>query len=65
MRTTLERLRSEHHKAARLFADGCSVFEVSAKTGRTEKNIAELELDPTFVGLVQFYRRQRNEDRSN
>lgn len=60
--TILERLRSEHHKAAKLIAAGCSIFEVATSTRRSEKNIADLQCDPAFVGLVQFYREKDDEN---
>lgn len=64
MTTTLDRLRSVHHKAARMFAAGFSVCEIARETGRDEKNIANLEADPTFVGLVCFYRNQSDGERN-
>lgn len=60
--TTLDRLRSEHHKAAKMLAAGFSVWEVSIQTNRTEKSIDDLISDPAFSGLVQFYRKQNDED---
>lgn len=60
--TILERLRNAHHKPAKLFAAGYSVCQVAVETRRTEKNITDLQSDPAFAGLVQFYKGKGDED---
>jgi hypothetical protein len=58
--TVLERLRSAHHKPARLFASGLSVSEIAKCLNLSEASVADLENDPAFIGLVQHYKDKEN-----
>lgn len=65
MSKVLDRLRNSHHKPAQLFASGYSVSEIAVLINRDESSIADLELDPTFRGLVQHYRDKNNGNEGN
>ena len=53
-----KRLRDSHHAAARLFAEGRRVPEVSVATGYSTARLRTLQQDQTFIELVGFYREQ-------
>lgn len=54
----LQRLRATHHRQAQLLAEGKSVTEVAAIVGCTPQRLTQLQVDPTFTNLIQFYQDQ-------
>jgi hypothetical protein len=52
------RIRTTHHMAARLLAEGRASVEVGAMTGYTPARINQLQKDPTFQELVAHYKDQ-------
>lgn len=57
----LKKLRDRHHSLARFIADGMSYGEASIATGYNKETVTLLMQDPTFLGLVEFYRGQKQE----
>ncbi len=55
--SSLQRIRESHHAAARLLAMGETPQAVSVITGFSASTISRLLQDPTFMGLVEFYRK--------
>lgn len=51
----LSTVRARHHMAARLFAAGLSVHDVSLQTGYTTSRLYVLKGDPTFRDLIAHY----------
>lgn len=58
--TPIKKLRDTHHALARCIAAGMRDVEASAVTGYSQSRISILKSDPTFVGLVAFYRENVN-----
>ena len=54
---TVQRLRESHHALARILAMGESQTAAAAITGFATSTISRLLVDPTFAGLVEFYRK--------
>jgi hypothetical protein len=54
----LKQLRATHHRQAQLLAAGHSVGEVAVIVGCTTQRLVQLQVDPTFVELVAFYKDQ-------
>lgn len=54
---TVQRLRESHHALARIIAMGEEPQAAAAITGFAVGTIYRLLKDPTFMGLVEFYRR--------
>jgi hypothetical protein len=54
----LKKLRAVHHQQAQLLASGKSVKDVAAIIGCTTQRIIQLQTDPSFNDLVQYYRDQ-------
>lgn len=52
----LKRLRASHHLTARLLAEGRSVKETALIVGYSAQRVSDLQVDPTFDGLVTYYR---------
>jgi hypothetical protein len=55
----LQRLRAVHHRQAQLLASGKKVHEVAAIVGCTPQRIVQLQIDPSFAELVDYYRDQQ------
>ena len=51
----LAKIRTSHHKAARLLAIGMGPVEVSLHTGYTPQRITDLQKDPAFQELLAVY----------
>lgn len=49
------RMRSSHHAAARMLAEGKRPGEVAAVTGYSQSTISVLQRDPAFANLVALY----------
>lgn len=58
---TIKRLKQIHHELARLLASGLSPAEVAASTGYSASRISILQRDPSFKGLMDHYKTQRDE----
>jgi len=59
----LQRLKANHHAAARLIASGLSAVEVAHQVGLTPQRVRDLERDdPAFKDLVENYYRQMQSD---
>ena len=54
----LQKLRATHHRQAMLLAGGKDLNEVAAIVGCTVQRLVQLQVDPTFVELVSYYRDQ-------
>ncbi len=54
----LQKLRATHHRQAQLLASGKSVKEVAAIVGCTTQRLVQLQVDPTFRELMNYYRDQ-------
>jgi hypothetical protein len=54
----VQKLRAIHHRQAALLADGKSVKEVAAIVGCTTARLTQLQNDPSFAELVEFYKDQ-------
>jgi hypothetical protein len=54
----LQKLRATHHRQAQLLAQGKKLTEVAAIVGCTTQRLVQLQVDPTFVELVSFYKDQ-------
>lgn len=54
----LQRIRASHHSLARCIASGMKHTQASLVTGYTAARISFLCQDPTFVALVEDYRRE-------
>lgn len=52
----IAKLRDTHHALARAIASGLKDVQVSALTGYSQSRISILKGDPTFAGLIAFYR---------
>lgn len=57
----IKKLRERHHHLARALASGMTNAEAALATGYSETRISILLDDPTFVGLVEFYRGRKDE----
>lgn len=55
---SLQRLKTIHHIAARLLATGQSCSEVALVVNRTPQRIRDLQSDPAFAELVEYYSNQ-------
>lgn len=58
-RQEISRLRSSHHSLARILALGESQTDAALATGYSISYISILQSDPTFKGLVEYYREER------
>lgn len=56
----LQRIRTTHHMAARLLAEGRQLVEVSAITGYTPGRLQQLRNDPAFCELLEHYKVQHD-----
>lgn len=54
---TLKSLRDSHQTAARLLARGLTPLQVSLQTGYSSAYLSNLQRDPTFIELMEHYRR--------
>lgn len=52
---TVQRLRAIHHRQAQLLAQGKKVSEVAAIVGCSVQRIVQLQVDPAFTQLVEYY----------
>lgn len=52
----IQKLRTPHHHAARLIAEGLKLVEVAGITGYTTARLQQLLKDPAFQELVSHYR---------
>lgn len=59
----IQKLRTSHHKAAILVAEGRSNIEVAQLTGYTPQRISDMQVDPAFSELVIGYKKQILEGR--
>lgn len=58
----IKQARAIHHKQAQLIAEGrFSYAEIAAIVGTTPQRIVQLQSDPTFIELVEFYRSQHSD----
>lgn len=57
----IQRLRSSHHRAAQLLAQGKDTKEVALLVNRTPQRIRDLTRDQMFQNLVKYYESQYNE----
>lgn len=57
----LKQLRSQHHKLARLIAEGKRLEETCLITGYSLSYVSNLKNDPSFKGLVAYYEQQVDE----
>lgn len=55
---SLQKLKTIHHIAARLLATGKSCSEVAMVVNRTPQRIRDLQSDPAFAELVEYYSNQ-------
>lgn len=58
-RQEISRLRSSHHSLARILALGETQTDAALATGYSISYISILQGDPTFKGLVEYYREER------
>lgn len=56
----IKQLRHTHHLAARLLAEGRKPGEVSLMTGYANSTISNLQTDPAFGELVEYYKQQKD-----
>jgi len=61
----IERFRHSHHNIAMLFAAGLTIQEVSRRTGFTPRRLSMLIDDPTFIELIEHYRKPYVENLHN
>lgn len=54
----LQKLRATHHRQAMLLASGKTHAEVAAIVGCTIQRLVQLQVDPTFTELVNYYHDQ-------
>jgi hypothetical protein len=54
----LQKLRATHHRQAQLLASGKKVHEVAAIVGCTPQRLTQLQNDPTFRELIEYYKDQ-------
>jgi len=54
----IQRLRTVHHRQARLIAEGRKLAEVAAIVGSTPERLSQLLRDPMFSELVVYYQDQ-------
>lgn len=52
----LQRITNRHHAVARLCAVGMPNSQIGIITGLTGQRVADLQKDPTFIELMEFYR---------
>jgi hypothetical protein len=57
-RTTIQRLRHSHHLLARSLAEGREPPEAAALSGFAISTVSNLQRDPAFKELVEYYRAQ-------
>ena len=58
----IQRLKSRHHEAARLVAQGLTYREIASRTEYTAQRISDMATkDPAFMNLVSYYSDQTNE----
>lgn len=57
----LKKLRTSHHRVAKLVADGVREGEISLITGYSVSRISYFKTDPAFRELVAFYQEQKEE----
>lgn len=56
----LAKVRTTHHFAAKLIAEGQRLVDVSAATGYTPARLQQLKGDPAFAELIEHYKAQVN-----
>lgn len=57
----LTHIRHSHHRLAQLLVEGKANAEISAITGYSPSYISNLQRDPTFAELVDFYHQKAGE----
>ena len=54
----LQKIKTIHHRQAKLIAEGYTLVEVAAACGTTPQRLSQLNNDPAFANLVAYYHDQ-------